>query len=104
MGLPSRPARFVAVSAAAVLALAGLTQTIPGGPATAADSAFAPRLVTVDTPTRADKKRLQRLGLDLTEHAGHDYVEVVLHNAIDLDRLVGSGLEYDVRIADLNER
>ena len=78
MGLPSR----LLVSsplAAAVLALAGLTQTIPGGPATAADSVFAPQLVTVDTPTRADKERLQRLGLDLTEHAGHDYIEVVLH-------------------------
>ena len=31
---------------------------------------FAPRLVTVDTPSRADKERLQTLGLDLTEHAG----------------------------------
>ena len=60
--------------------------------------------MTVDTPTRADKRRLQRLGLDLTEHAGHDYVEVVLHNGVDLNRLLGSGLGYDVRIADLNRR
>ena len=104
MGLPSRSTRVVAASAAAVLALAGLTLTVSGGSATAADSVFAPRLVTVDTPTRADKKRLQRLGLDLTEHAGHDYVEVVLHNGVDLNRLLGSGLRYDVRIADLNKR
>ena len=47
------------------------------------EAAFAPQLVTVDTPTRADKDRLNALGLDLTEHAGHDYVEVVLHTAAD---------------------
>ena len=106
MGLRPRPrrSRLVAASTAGVLALAGLTLTVSGSTATAADSAFAPRLVTVDTPTRADKKRLQRLGLDLTEHAGHDYVEVVLHNGVDLNRLLGSGLDYDVRIADLNKR
>ena len=104
MGLRPRRSRLVAAAAAGVLALAGLTLTVSGRTATAADSAFAPRLVTVDTPTRADKKRLQRLGLDLTEHAGHDYVEVVLHNGVDLNRLLGSGLEYDVRIADLNKR
>src|SRR5687768_15104506 len=106
MGLPlrHRRSRLVAASAAAALALAGVALTIPGSTATAADSAFAPRLVTVDTPTRAHKQRLQRLGLDLTEHAGHDYVEVVLHNGVDLNRLVDSGLEYDVRIADLNKR
>ena len=104
MALRTRRSRLVAVSTAGVLALAGLTLTVSGSTATAADTAFAPRLVTVDTPTRADKRRLQRLGLDLTEHAGHDYVEVVLHNGVDLNRLLGSGLEYDVRIADLNKR
>ncbi len=104
MALRTRRSRLVAASTAGVLALAGLTLTVTGSTATAADTAFAPRLVTVDTPTRADKRRLQRLGLDLTEHAGHDYVEVVLHNGVDLNRLLGSGLEYDVRIADLNKR
>ena len=56
-----------------------------GGPlAPVTEAAFAPQLVTVDTPTRADKDRLNALGLDLTEHAGHDYIEVVLHTAADL--------------------
>ncbi|HEX5511782.1 MAG TPA: M14 family metallopeptidase, partial [Actinomycetales bacterium] len=45
--------------------------------------------------------RLTKLGLDLTEHAGPDYVEAVLHNATDVATLVGAGFRYDVRIADL---
>ena len=68
------------------------------------DDAFTPQLVTVDTPTRADKDRLGALGLDLTEHAGHDYVEVVLHTAADLAALVGGGFAFDVRIPDLLAR
>jgi hypothetical protein len=65
---------------------------------------FRPQLVTVDTPTRADKERLQGLGLDLTEHAGHDYVEVVLHDAADVTQLLDADFTYDVRIADLIRR
>jgi hypothetical protein len=104
MGKHSRRLRLAAASATTGLVLAGLAQSLAGSPATAEDTAFAPRLVAVDTPARADKERLQRLGLDLTEHAGHDYVEVVLHTGADLDRLVGSGLGYDVRIANLTQR
>jgi len=74
------------------------------GPADAIDGAFAPQLITVDTPTRADKQKLQRLGLDLTEHAGHDYIEVVLHTPSDLGALRDANLTYDVRIANLLER
>jgi hypothetical protein len=59
------------------------------------------QLVQVKTPTQADKSRLTKLGLDLTEHAGPDYVEVVLHNATDVATLVGAGFRYDVQIADL---
>src|SRR5680860_1719617 len=99
----SRRAR-AAVAATAVAVVVGLTPSVVTGPADAVDGAFAPQLITVDTPTRADKARLQRLGLDLTEHAGHDYVEVVLHTGADLNSLVGSGLGYDVRIANLTQR
>ncbi len=94
----------LAIAAIASIGLLGLVPAVTVGSAQAQDSAFAPRLVTVDTPTREDKRRLQRLGLDLTEHAGHDYVEVVLHNEEDLDTLRDSGLGYDVRIADLTRR
>jgi hypothetical protein len=58
----------------------------------------------VNTPTRADKSRLQALGLDLTEHAGRDYVEVVLHSQADEDRLRAAGFTWDVRIADMFAR
>ena len=100
----SRRFRLFAAASTAALVLGGLAPALGGGSAQAADSAFAPRLVTVDTPTRADKEHLQTLGLDLTEHAGHDYVEVVLHNGADLATLVDSGLDYDVRIPDLTLR
>ncbi|WP_053227849.1 M14 family zinc carboxypeptidase [Solirubrobacter soli] len=49
----------------------------------------APRLVTVDTPTRADKARLLALGLDLSEHGGPRSVGVVLHDAADQAALRG---------------
>jgi hypothetical protein len=93
-----------AVAAVVSIGLLGLTPAVTSGATQPEDSAFAPQLVTVDTPTRDDKRRVQGLGLDLTEHAGHDYIEVVLHNAADLDALRDSGLGYDVRIADLTRR
>ena len=104
-----RTSRFWQASALASLALAAATLTIPSAAqgtaaGTLAADAFAPQLVTVDTPTRADKSRLQTLGLDLTEHAGHDYVEVVLHTAADRDALRAAGFTWDVRIADLLQR
>ncbi len=52
-------------------------------------------------PGRSDKERLQPLGLDLTEHAGHDYVEVVLHERDELSRLTAAKFKYDVVIPDL---
>jgi hypothetical protein len=88
----------------ACVALLGLAPAVVTSTAAAEDTAFAPQLVTVDTPTRAHKELLQTLGLDLTEHAGHDYVEVVLHNALDVGALEEAGLTYDVRIPDLVRR
>ncbi|HEX4977459.1 MAG TPA: M14 family zinc carboxypeptidase [Nocardioides sp.] len=97
--------RAGALTAATTLALiAGLAPSAIGSSATATSEVFAPQLVTVDTPTRAAKQRLQKLGLDLTEHAGHDYVEVVLHTALDRQRLVDHGFTFDVRIPDLVRR
>ncbi|MBW3658255.1 MAG: zinc carboxypeptidase, partial [Actinobacteria bacterium] len=52
----------------------------------------------------AAKDRLTSLGLDLTEHAGHDYVEVVLHSAADEALLRDAGFTWDVRIADMLAR
>ncbi len=101
----SHRSRLGALAATTTLAvLAGLAPMAISGSAVATSEVFAPQLVTVDTPTRADKERLQTLGLDLTEHAGHDYVEVVLHNGLDQARLIEAGFDYDVRIPDLVAR
>jgi hypothetical protein len=65
---------------------------------------YAPQLVTVHTPTRAAKQRLASLGLDLTEHAGRDYVEAVIHTVDDELALRANGFTWDVRIADMLAR
>ncbi len=111
-------ARRLAV-AAAMLSAAMLMAMLPGSTfadradATAVDDPFPRQLVTVSTPTRADKARLQAIrvssqygptGLDLTEHAGHDYIEVVLHSAAEADALRAEGFTWDVRIPDLDAR
>ncbi|HVM27744.1 MAG TPA: M14 family zinc carboxypeptidase [Mycobacteriales bacterium] len=72
--------------------------------ATVTNGAFAPQLVTVAIKDDADKTRLAELDLDLTEHAGHDYVEVVLHSVEDGARLLAAGFTWDVRIPDLLAR
>lgn len=102
-----RLARTSVLGALTTLALSAsmlaVTSTADGA-VTPGEEFFAPRLVTVDTPTPGDKDRLQLLGLDLTEHAGHDYVEVVLHTPADLAALTDAGFTHDVRIPDLIAR
>jgi PAS domain-containing protein len=96
--------RRATMLAASTAVLIGLTTAGVTAPATATSDEFRPQLVTVDTPTRAHKQLLQTLGLDLTEHAGHDYIEVVLHTPEDVATLASAGLGYDVRIPDLLAR
>ena len=96
--------RRTALCGLATAVVVGLTTAGLAAPAAAEPDVFRPQLVTVDTPTRADKDLLQTLGLDLTEHAGQDYVEVVLHTAADVAALGSAGLGYDVRIPDLLAR
>jgi hypothetical protein len=96
-----RRAALCGITSAVLIGLA--TAGVPA-PAAATPDAFRPQLVTVNTPDRTDKQLLQTLGLDLTEHAGQDYVEVVLHTAEDVAALTGAGLDYDVRIPDLVAR
>ena len=62
------------------------------------------QVVDVSTPTRADKERLQRLGLDLTEHGDADSIEVVLHGDADVAVLRRNKFRFTVRIADLAQR
>jgi murein tripeptide amidase MpaA len=101
------PRRIAAVCGLAGLVIGGAGLAAPSSaldPLTTTSESFAPQLVTVDTPTRAAKSRLQALGLDLTEHAGHDYIEVVLHTAAEREALRAAGFTWDVRIADLVRR
>jgi hypothetical protein len=90
-------------AAGAAVAVAALTLGVLAAVPTTAQSSttFTVQLVRVDTPTRADKDRLGGLGLDLTEHAGPGFVEVVLHTAADATALRDAGLTYDVEIPDL---
>jgi hypothetical protein len=94
-------ALVVAALPVALLSSTGATLPLGGGLLT---PTFRPQLVTVHTPTPADKSRLNRLGLDLTEHAGRDFVEVVLHRQADVDTLRAAGFSWTVRIADLVAR
>jgi len=95
----SRVRALVPIAVAGALALAALAPPAFGTSTTSSTDVV--QLVRVKTPTLADKDRLNSLGLDLTEHAGPDYVEVVLHNATDVARLTDAGLAYDVEIPDL---
>jgi murein tripeptide amidase MpaA len=62
------------------------------------------QLVRVDTPTQEDKRRLSNLGLDLTEHGGPGFVEVVLYGSQDANTLQNAGFTWTVEIADMVAR
>lgn len=98
-----RPRSLAIATAVAAALTVGLIPAFTATPAGAADE-FPVQLVTVKVPDRAAKNRLSDLGLDLTEHAGRDYVEVVLHRPADAEALKAAGLEWKVRIPDLTRR
>ena len=56
------------------------------------------------TKTRFDKRRLQNLNLDLTEHGTARSVEVVLYGDADVRKLRGAGFTWKVKISDLAAR
>jgi hypothetical protein len=99
----ARTRHLTVIGGLAALALSASALALP---ATAEDgtTTFAPQLVTVDVPHGAARDKLEQLGLDQTEHAGHDFVEVVLHTAADEDALRDAGMTWDVRIPDLIAR
>ncbi|MFF3289986.1 M14 family metallopeptidase [Streptomyces sp. NPDC003023] len=100
-----RSRKRIALSCALVAAAAGgLLPFTAFSPAGATEDDFRPQLVTVDTPTRADRTELGTLGLDVTEHAGHGYTEVVLHQPGDALALRAAGFTWEVRIPDLVQR
>jgi hypothetical protein len=85
-----------------VVALAALTLTSLS--AATHDEAFPVQLVRVGVPSQEARDRLTTLGLDVTEHAGNDYVEVVLHTSTDAAALSAAGFTWTVTIPDLGLR
>ncbi|HYH60601.1 MAG TPA: M14 family zinc carboxypeptidase [Solirubrobacterales bacterium] len=63
----------------------------------------APRMqiVRVSTPDPDTEGRLVATGLDLTEHGGEGYLDVVLHNPAEGALLTDEGFEFDVIEPDL---
>ena len=59
------------------------------------------KLVEIETKTDADKARLQELGIDYTEHAGHSHMQAVLYGDSDVQKVRNAGFSFDVIIADL---
>ena len=88
----------LAVALALIVGLLGVGVT--AAPA-AVEQPFATQLVRVNVPTQQDRDRLTTLGLDLTEHGGPTYVEVVLHRLDDATRLATAGFTWTVTIPDL---
>jgi hypothetical protein len=74
------------------------------GTARAAATRGRIQLVEVQVASQADKRRLQGLGLDLTEHGDANHVEVVLWGTADADKLRANKFSYRVRVADLAAR
>ena len=91
-------ARRGRVVLAAAVVLAVWLGTSAGAETTGDDTI---QLVSVDTPTRDHKLKLQNLGLDLTEKADRDSVDVVLYGAADVAKLTSAGFTYAVQVPDL---
>ena len=96
------PRRWILAVGLAGLLVAGRAEGAPVRPPS--EGSGKAQVVEVSTPTRADKARLQGLGLDLTEHGDADSVDVVLYGEADARRLREAGFSYTVRIADLAAR
>ncbi|HYH87755.1 MAG TPA: M14 family zinc carboxypeptidase, partial [Solirubrobacteraceae bacterium] len=63
-----------------------------------------PRLVSVITPTQAQKDQLLALGLDMAEHGGKESLGVVLHGKADEEALRKAGFRWRLLVNDLPEQ
>ena len=63
-----------------------------------------PRLVSVITPTKAQKDQLLALGLDMTEHGGKGSLGVVLHGKEDEEALRKAGLRWRLLVNNVVEQ
>ncbi len=104
--------RPIALGAAALsLALAaGLTNSAMGAaaPAVAPDPDLSDsgtvQVVFVDAPTVAQRNRVVALGVDYTEHANAQGIEVILHGDSDAALLRKAGFKWQVKVRDLEAK
>ena len=97
--------RYAGSTREVVLGVDFLALTPSGPPAAGVAAAATPQraeMVRVQTPTRADKDRLEALGLDVTEKADATSIHVVLAGDADRATLNRTGLKYSVVDADLS--
>jgi hypothetical protein len=74
----------------------------PVPPGAAAVRTAAPmQIVEVATPARADKAKLDRLGLRLDEHGTETSRAALLHGPADAEKLRRAGLAYTVKVSDV---
>ena len=60
------------------------------------------RMVRVAAPLGDEARRMQELGLDLTEHGGEGFVDVLLHGDRDEQLLRAAGFDFRVLVPDVN--
>ncbi|MGH3368231.1 MAG: M14 family zinc carboxypeptidase, partial [Nocardioidaceae bacterium] len=89
---------LLGVAVAASLATVGAVGV--GGSANAEDD-YTTKLVEVAASTPTQRTKVAALGLDTTEHADRNGLEVVLHSVQDADRLRQAGFEWTVEVRDL---
>ncbi len=68
------------------------------------EKANPPQLVSVITPSKAQKDQLAALNLDMTEHGGKESLGVVLHGKEDEEALRKAGLRWRVLVGDAVEQ
>ena len=67
-------------------------------------SSYKTKLVRVSTPTVAAGRRLERLGLDTTDHPGEFHWDVLLHSTRDEARLKASGSSSTACVSRMSAR
>jgi murein tripeptide amidase MpaA len=91
---------LLAGALATTVALTSSSTTASGEPEPdAADDRV--QVVMVDAPTVRQRNQVVDLGLDITEHATRQGIEVVLHDEADRERLRKAGFTWEVEVADL---
>ncbi|MGH2762575.1 MAG: M14 family metallopeptidase [Thermoleophilaceae bacterium] len=58
--------------------------------------------VKVSTPTRERKQQLADLGLDVTEHGGKNFLDVILYGEDDAQKLIANNFVFTTEVPDLS--